>query len=164
MIGPLVVPKVTNRKCIGPNAMKPSHPDAFLAVDRDDYMTVLAIIANADSVLRPEEMAFFESRMARMLINPKLRSQMRDLLRNDYDVEETVKKMDKRTLRLALRDGIFLAAADGEIHPSEVEAIQIIAEHAGVDKKRLMEIWAWVKNGLEWMADGPSLLEIPLTD
>lgn len=144
--------------------MKPSHPDAFLAVDRDDYMTVLAIIANADSVLRPEEMAFYESRMARMLINPKLRSQMRELLRNDYDVKETVKDMDKRTLRLALRDGIFLAAADGEIHPAEVEAIRIIAEFADVDKKRLTDIWAWVQNGLEWMADGPSLLEIPLSE
>jgi len=55
--------------------VKPSHPDAFLAVNRDDYMTILAIIANADNVLKEEEMSFFESRMARMLINPKLRSQ-----------------------------------------------------------------------------------------
>jgi hypothetical protein len=144
--------------------MKPSHPDAFLAVNRDDYMTVLAIIANADNILRPEEMAFYESRMARMLINPKLRSQMRDLLRNDYDVRDTVKGMDKRTLRLALRDGIFLAAADGEIHPAEVDAIRIIAEYAEVDKKRLAEIWRWVKEGLEWMSNGPSLLEIPLKE
>ncbi|HJM86863.1 MAG TPA: hypothetical protein QF433_01455, partial [Candidatus Thalassarchaeaceae archaeon] len=60
-------------------------------------MTILAIIANADSVLKEEEMSFFESRMARMLINPKLRSQFRDLLRNEYDVEETVKGMDKKT-------------------------------------------------------------------
>jgi hypothetical protein len=144
--------------------MKPSHPDAFLAVDLDDYMTVLAIIANADSILRPEEMAFYESRMARMLINPKLRSQMRELLRNDYDVEETIKGMDQRTLRLALRDGIFLAAADGEVHPTEVEAIRIVAKYAEVDQDRLAEIWGWVKEGLEWMANGPSLLEIPLRD
>ena len=144
--------------------MKPSHPDAFLALDRDDYMTVLAIIANADEVLRQEEMAFFESRMARMLVNPKLRSQFRDLLRNDYDVEETIKDMDQRTLRLALRDGIFLAASDGEIHPAEVRTIRIVAQHADIDDKRLEEIWSWVKQGLEWMATGPTLLEISLPD
>ena len=124
--------------------MKPSHPDAFLSVNRDDYMTVLAIIANADNVLREEEMSFFESRMARMLINPKLRTQFRDLLRNEYDVEETIKDMDPKTLRLALRDGIFLAASDGEVHPSEVETIMIVAQYAGVDSARLKEIWSWV--------------------
>jgi len=144
--------------------VKPSHPDAFLAVNRDDYMTILAIIANADNVLKEEEMSFFESRMARMLINPKLRSQFRDLLRNEYDVEETVKGMDKKTLRLALRDGIFLAAADGEVHPSEVEAIRIIAKYADVDSERLKEIWTWVQEGLEWMSSGPSLLEVALRD
>jgi len=144
--------------------VKPSHPDAFLAVNRDDYMTILAIIANADNVLKEEEMSFFESRMARMLINPKLRSQFRDLLRNEYDVEETVKGMDKKTLRLALRDGIFLAAADGEVHPSEVEAIRIVAKYADVDSERLKEIWTWVQEGLEWMSSGPSLLEVALRD
>ncbi|MDG1542098.1 MAG: TerB family tellurite resistance protein [Candidatus Thalassarchaeaceae archaeon] len=144
--------------------MKPSHPDAFLAVNRDDYMTVLAIIANADSVLKEEEMSFFETRMARMLINPRLRTQFRNLLRNEYNVEETVKNMDKKTLRLALRDGIFLAAADGDVHDSEVEAIKIIAKHAGVDKNRMKEIWTWVQDGLEWMSTGPSLLEIALDE
>jgi hypothetical protein len=144
--------------------MKPSHPDAVLVVNRDDYMTVLAIIANADNILRDEEMSFFESRMARMLINPKLRTQFRNLLRNEYNVEETVKKMDKKTLRLALRDGIFLAAADGEVHPSEIAAIKIIAKYAGIDKERLKEIWAWVREGLEWMSTGPSLLEIALDE
>jgi tellurite resistance protein len=127
-------------------------------------MTVLAIIANADNILRDEEMSFFESRMARMLINPKLRTQFRNLLRNEYNVEETVKKMDKKTLRLALRDGIFLAAADGEVHPSEIAAIKIIAKYAGIDKERLKEIWAWVREGLEWMSTGPSLLEIALDE
>ncbi len=144
--------------------MKPSHPDAFLSVNRDDYMTVLAIIANADNVLREEEMSFFESRMARMLINPKLRTQFRDLLRNEYDVEETIKDMDSKTLRLALRDGIFLAASDGEVHPSEVETIKIVAQYAGVDNARLKEIWSWVQEGLEWMSSGPSLLEVALRD
>ena len=120
--------------------VKPSHPDAFLAVNRDDYMTILAIIANADNVLKEEEMSFFESRMARMLINPKLRSQFRDLLRNEYDVEETVKGMDKKTLRLALRDGIFLAAADGEVHPSEVEAIRIVIPKSGCISTRIIKI------------------------
>lgn len=146
------------------SSMKPSHPDAFLAVNRDDYMTVLAIIANADNILREEEMSFFESRMARMLVNPKIRAQFRDLLRHEYDVEETIKKMDRKTLRLALRDGIFLAAADGEVHPSEVEAIRVVAKYAEVDNDRLKEIWAWVKDGLEWMATGPSLLEVALDD
>jgi len=146
------------------SSMKPSHPDAFLAVNRDDYMTVLAIIANADNVLKEEEMSFFESRMARMLINPKLRSQFRDLLRNEYDVEETIKKMDQKTLRLALRDGVFLAAADGEVHPSEVEAIRIVAKYADVDDDKLKDIWAWVQDGLEWMSNGPSLLEVSLRD
>jgi len=85
-------------------------------------------------------------------------------LRNEYDVEETVKGMDKKTLRLALRDGIFLAAADGEVHPSEVEAIRIVAKYADVDSERLKEIWTWVQEGLEWMSSGPSLLEVALRD
>ncbi len=144
--------------------MKPSAPDAFADIDMDDYMTVLSIIANADSVLRPEEMSFFEWRMGRMLINPKLRVQFRALLRQEFDIEETIADMDIRTLRLSLRDGIFLAAADGEIHPAEVDAIRIIANQAGVDSERLHEMWEWVRDGMEWMAQGPRLLELPLKD
>ncbi len=144
--------------------MKPSAPDAFDAIDMDEYMTVLSIIANADAVLKPEEMSFFEWRMGRMLINPKLRVQFRSLLRQEFDIEETIAGMDIRTLRLALRDGIFLAAADGEIHPSEVDAIRIIADHAEVDTDRLHEMWEWVRDGMEWMAQGPRLLELPLKE
>ena len=99
-----------------------------------------------------------------MLINPKLRTQFRNLLRQEFDVEKTVKHMDQKTLRLALRDGIFLAASDGEVHPSEVETIRIIAKYAKIDNARLKEIWNWVQNGLEWMASGPSLLEVSLND
>ena len=144
--------------------MKPSAPDAFDAIDMDDYMTVLSIIANADSVLRPEEMSFFEWRMGRMLINPKLRVQFRALLRQEFDIKETIADMDIRTLRLSLRDGIFLAAADGEIHPPAVDAIRIIADQAGVDSDRLQDMWEWVRDGMEWMAQGPRLLELPLKD
>lgn len=144
--------------------MKPSAPQAFDTIDTDQYLTVLAIIANADTVLRPEEMAFFESRMARMLINPQMRSRFRQLLKNEFDVDKTVRKMDKRTLRLALRDGIFLAASDGEIHPAEVEAVKTIAHHAEVSDERLKEIWAWVKEGITWMSNGPRLTEVPMFD
>lgn len=144
--------------------LKPSAPQAFDTIDTDQYLTVLAIIANADTVLRPEEMAFFESRMARMLINPQMRSRFRQLLKNEFDVDKTVRKMDKRTLRLALRDGIFLAASDGEIHPAEVEAVKTIAHHAEVSDERLKEIWAWVKEGITWMSNGPRLTEVPMFD
>ena len=148
----------------GRSMMKPSAPDAFDAIDMDDYMTVLAIIANADAVLKPEEMSFFEWRMGRMLINPKLRVKFRALLRQEFNVEEAIGNMDIRTLRLALRDGIFLAAADGEIHPAEIDAIRMIADHADVDAERLHEIWKWVQDGMEWMALGPRLLELPLKE
>ena len=144
--------------------VKPSAPGAFDTIDTDQYLTVLAIIANADTVLRPEEMAFFESRMARMLINPQMRSRFRQLLKHEFDVDKTVRKMDKRTLRLALRDGIFLAASDGEIHPAEVETVKIIAHHAEVSDERLEEIWAWVKEGITWMSNGPRLTEVPMYD
>lgn len=144
--------------------LKPSAPEAFDTIDTDQYLTVLAIIANADAVLRPEEMAFFESRMARMLINPQMRSRFRQLLKHEVDVDKTVRKMDKRTLRLALRDGIFLAASDGEIHPAEVEAVKIIAHHAEVSDERLQEIWTWVKEGIAWMSNGPRLTEVPIHD
>ena len=144
--------------------MKPSAPGAFDKIDADQYLTVLAIIANADTVLRPEEMAFFESRMARMLINPQMRSRFRRFLKLEYDVDKTVRGMDKRTLRLALRDGIFLAASDGEVHPAEVEAVKTIAHHAGVSDDRLQEIWKWVKEGITWMSQGPRLTEVPMYD
>ncbi len=144
--------------------MKPSAPRAFDTIDTDQYLTVLAIIASADTVLRPEEMAFFESRMARMLINPHMRSRFRRFLKLEYDVDKTVRGMDKRTLRLALRDGIFLAASDGEVHPAEVEAVKTIAHHAGVSDDRLQEIWKWVKDGITWMSQGPRLTEDPMYD
>jgi hypothetical protein len=35
-----------------------------------------------------------------------------------------------------------LAAADGEIHPAEIETIRIVAQHAGVNDDRLGEIWS----------------------
>ena len=115
-------------------------------------------------MLRAEEMAFFESRMARMLINPQMRSRFRQLLKLEYDVDKTVRKMDQRTLRLALRDGIFLAASDGEIHPAEIEAVKTIAHHAGVSDERLQEIWNWVQEGINWMSQGPRLTEVPIHD
>ena len=144
--------------------LKPSAPEAFDNIDTDQYLTVLAIIANADTILRPEEMAFFESRMARMLINPQMRSRFRQFLKLEYDVDKTVRRMDKRTLRLALRDGIFLAASDGEIHPAEIETVKIIAHHAEVSDERLQEIWTWVKEGITWMSHGPRLTEVPMYD
>jgi hypothetical protein len=55
-----------------------------------------------------------------------------------------------------------LAAAGGEIHPAEIETIRIVAQHAGVNDDRLGEIWSWVKHGLEWMSEGPRLVEVPL--
>lgn len=148
----------------GSMQLKPSAPEAFESINVDDYLTILAIIANADAVLRTEELAFFESRMARMLINPNMRSKFRQLLKMEFDIDAVARKIDKRTLRLALRDGIFLAAADGEIHPAEVDVVRIIAHHAEVDEERLHEIWSWVKEGITWMAQGPRLTEVPLHD
>jgi uncharacterized tellurite resistance protein B-like protein len=142
----------------------PSPPGAFKRIDRRGYAAILAHVANADTILKPEELAAFESRLGRMLIHPEVRKEFRKFLRMQMNLDELCADLDQITLRYALRDSIYMAKIDGELHPTEVDVIRKLAQMADIDDDLLREISEWVDQGLNWMAHGRRLIEVPLED
>lgn len=138
-------------------------PDALDLCDRDvkrNYIAVLTLLANADGQLVREEMAALESRMGHALLHPDTRAELRQLLKNPPDFHEVVGQLDDQGLRLALRDGMLIAASDGEYHEDEVGMLDLLAESAGVDDETVHALYGWVTEGWRWMAEGRRLLGI----
>ena len=60
--------------------------------------------------------------------------------------------------RLALRDAVLMAAADGTVDDDEKEALQEIAEHLGLAPDAVNRLLQWTKEGYAWMNSGYELL------
>ena len=136
-------------------------PDTLDLCDREtkwNYVAVLTLLANADGQLVREEMAALESRMGHALLHPDTRAELRQLLKNPPDFHAVISGMDEQGLRLTLRDGMLIAACDGEYHEDEVHMLDLLAEAAGVDEETVHALYGWVTEGWRWMAESRRLL------
>ncbi len=140
-------------------------PDAVDILDPEEktrYIELLTVLANADGALVREEMAALEAFMGRAMLRPEEREVVRSALRNPPDFEDVVDGISDHTLRLALRDSVLLAAADGEYHPEEIAVLEQMVRLVDIDIDVLDELYDWVTEGWTWLARGRRLLELDI--
>ncbi len=142
------------------SGMLPDAIDMLSPMEKEVYIEILTIVANSDGALVREEMAALEAFMGRALLKPEVRAETRKKLRQTGDLEELLQRSTIDTLKVALRDSVLLAAADGEYHPAEVVVLERIAEAAGVSIDGLDELYDWVTEGWHWLAKGRNVVDM----
>ena len=142
------------------SGMLPDAIDMLSPMEKEVYIELLTILANSDGALVREEMAALEAFMGRALLKPEVRAETRKKLRQTGDLEELLQRSTIDTLKVALRDSVLLAAADGEYHPAEVVVLERIAEAAGVSIDGLDELYDWVTEGWHWLAKGRNVVDM----
>ncbi len=142
------------------SGMLPDAIDTLEPREKELYIELLTVLANADGALVREEMAALEAFMGRALLRPEVREETRQKLRNPRDLDSLLALTNEKTLRVALRDSVLLAAADGEYHPEEILVLEKMADHAGVDADVLDSLYDWVTEGWEWLAKGRSTIDV----
>lgn len=140
------------------SGMLPDAVDMLSPTEKEVYIELLTIVANSDGALVREEMAALEAFMGRALLKPEIREETRKKLRQTGDLEELLERSTVDTLKVALRDSVLLAAADGEYHPDEVLVLERIAEAAGISIDELDKLYDWVTEGWHWLAKGRNVV------
>ena len=142
------------------SGMLPDAVDMLSPIDKEIYVEILTYLANSDGALVREEMAALEAFMGRVLLKPDVREEKRKKLRNSGSLEELLEKASTDALKVALRDCVLLAAADGEYHPAEVLVLEQIADAAGVGDEGLDKLYDWVTEGWYWLAKGRDIVSM----
>jgi uncharacterized tellurite resistance protein B-like protein len=140
-------------------------PDSVQLLDEDErrkHAIVLMIIAAADGELVREEISAIESCMGLMLIHPSVREDIRQCLTTPPKLEEVISEMEIATIRLALRDGAIVAAADGDYDEKELNILRILAKSGGIDDKRLKRLLDWVNDLWHLCANGREIIASPM--
>lgn len=144
------------------SGMLPDAIDMLSPSEKEVYIELLTVVANSDGALVREEMAALEAFMGRALLKPEVREETRKKLRHTGNLEELLEKATIDTLKVALRDSVLLAAADGEYHPDEVQVLERIAEAAGVGVDGLDQLYDWVTDGWHWLAKGRNVVDMKI--
>lgn len=126
--------------------------------ERFAYAKLLAHITRIDNELTIEEMSMFEQRLGTALLSPKQRDLIRTALKNPPPLEECLNDLGQESGRLALRDAVLMAAADGTVDEDEREALDAIAKHLKLQPDAVNRLLAWTVEGYAWMQSGYDLL------
>ena len=142
--------------------MLPDILETLPANEKRSVLAVLTLVCAADGELVREEMAALESKMGQALLHPEVRREVRQMLRQPPDIEMLILNMDETSLRLAVRDAILIAAADGEYHLDEMKMIKKIANAAGLQSNAIKELLDWVEELWAIQAKGRSLVGLSI--
>ncbi len=137
-------------------------PDTVHKLPREErfaYARLLAYIARIDDELTIDEMAMFEQRLGTALLSPNQRESIRDDLRNPPSLEECMENLSGEAGRLALRDAVMMAAADGKVDEDERDALEDISEILGLKEDAVDQLLQWTVKGYKWMKDGYDILD-----
>ena len=74
-------------------------------------------------------------------------------------MEECLEGLSGEAGRLALRDAVMMAAADGTVDEDEREALEDISEHLELSEDAVEKLLAWTVKGYKWMKEGYELLD-----
>ncbi len=136
-------------------------PDIIHKLPRDErfaYARLLAYMTRVDNELSVAEMAMFEQRLGNALLSPKQREMLRLSLKNPPTLESCLEGMGEEAGRLALRDSVLMAAADGTVDEDEREILEEIAAHFGLVDDAVDRLLQWTIEGYNWMDSGFELL------
>ena len=137
-------------------------PDTVHKLPREErfaYARLLAFMARIDNELTVDEMAMFEQRLGTALLSPGQREAIRTALKTPPSLEECLSELSGEAGRLALRDAVMMAAADGTVDEDERDALEDIAEHLGLREDAVEQLLEWTITGYKWMKEGYELLD-----
>ena len=136
-------------------------PDTIHKLSREErfsYARLLAFMTRVDNELTVDEMAMFEQRLGTALLSPKQRELIRQALKSPPTLEECLAGLSNEAGRLALRDAILMAAADGNVDDDEKAVLLEIIAHLGLPEEALDKLLKWTVEGYNWMQDGYDIL------
>ena len=136
-------------------------PDTIHKLSREErfsYARLLAFMARVDNELTVDEMAMFEQRLGTALLSPKQRELIRQALKPPPPLDECLAGLSDEAGRLALRDAILMAAADGTVDDDEKEVLTEIIAHLGLPDDSLERLLKWTVQGYNWMQSGYDIL------
>ncbi|MDA9722537.1 TerB family tellurite resistance protein [Euryarchaeota archaeon] len=136
-------------------------PDTIHKLSREErfsYARLLAFIARIDNELTVDEMAMFEQRLGTALLSPNQRDLIRQALKSPPPLDECLSGLSEEAGRLALRDSVLMAAADGEVDDDEKEVLQEIIAYLGLKDTALDRLLKWTVEGYNWMQSGYDIL------
>ena len=142
-------------------SLHPMLPDTLHKLPQEErfaYAKVLAFMTRVDDELTVDEMAMFEQRLGTALLSPNQRKSIRSALKVPPPLEECMKDLGPEAGRLALRDSVLMAAADGNVDDDELEALKDIATHLGLSTDAVDRLLKWTEDGYAWMNEGYALL------
>ena len=130
----------------------------IVAGERFSYARLLAFMARVDNELTVDEMAMFEQRLGTALLSPNQRELIRQALKTPPPLDECLAGLSEEAGRLALRDAILMAAADGTVDDDEKEVLIEIIAHLGLPEEALERLLKWTVDGYNWMQNGYDIL------
>ena len=136
-------------------------PDTIHKLSREErfsYARLLAFMTRVDNELTVDEMAMFEQRLGTALLSPNQRELIRQALKAPPPLEECLAGLSDEAGRLALRDAILMAAADGNVDDDEKAVLLQIIAHLGLPEEALEKLLKWTVDGYNWMQDGYDIL------
>ena len=136
-------------------------PDTIHKLSREErfsYARLLAFMARVDNELTVDEMAMFEQRLGTALLSPNQRELIRQALKSPPPLDECLSGLSEEAGRLALRDAILMAAADGTVDDDEKEVLTEITAHLGLPDEALERLLKWTVDGYAWMQAGYDIL------
>ena len=136
-------------------------PDTIYKLSREErfsYARLLAFMARVDNELTVDEMAMFEQRLGTALLSPKQRELIRQALKTPPPLDECLSGLSEEAGRLALRDAVLMAAADGTVDDDEKEVLVEISAHLGLPDAALERLLKWTVEGYNWMQSGYDIL------
>ena len=136
-------------------------PDTIHKLSREErfsYAKLLAFMTRVDNELTVDEMAMFEQRLGTALLSPNQRAMIREALKSPPPLDECLAGLSEEAGRLALRDAVLMAAADGEVDDDERGVLEEIISHLGLSEESLSRLLKWTVDGYAWMQSGYDLL------
>ena len=136
-------------------------PDTIHKLSREErfsYARLLAFMARVDNELTVDEMAMFEQRLGTALLSPKQRDLIRQASKTPPPLDECLAGLSDEAGRLALRDVVLMAAADGTVDDDEKEVLTEIIAHIGLPDDSLERLLKWTVEGYNWMQSGYDIL------
>ena len=100
----------------------------------------------------------FELRLGTALLSPNQRELIRQALKTPPPLDECLAGLSEEAGRLALRDAILMAAADGTVDDDEKEVLMEIIAHLGLPEEALERLLKWTVDGYNWMQNGYDIL------
>ena len=136
-------------------------PDTIHKLSREErfsYARLLAFMTRVDNELTVDEMAMFEQRLGTALLSPNQRELIRQALKSPPPLEECLAGLSDEAGRLALRDAILMAAADGNVDDDEKAVLLEIIAHLGLSEEALDKLLKWTVEGYNWMQNAYDIL------